>query len=147
MIHSGLCTTVDGPDPGKPCIFPFIHKHQKRTTCAWAPNGNFDWCPTKLYLNGSTMLNDGKWGVCGPQCPNRMTKRMYKYMRGKPECKKMSIQVLTQVHKVPPLHSLQLINQKMLNLTIYLRVSTALLTSIYGIYSALNYPLKETLLL
>lgn len=40
------CTTVGGPDPKKPCVFPFKHKGNTFITCALEPNDDKHWCST-----------------------------------------------------------------------------------------------------
>ena len=40
------CTTVGGPDPRKPCVFPFKHEGNTFITCALAPNDDKHWCST-----------------------------------------------------------------------------------------------------
>ena len=41
------CTTVGGPDPKKPCVFPFKHKGNTFITCAQGPpNDDKHWCST-----------------------------------------------------------------------------------------------------
>lgn len=40
------CTTVSGPDPKKPCVFPFKHKGNTFITCALSPIDDKHWCST-----------------------------------------------------------------------------------------------------
>ena len=41
------CTTVGGPDPNKPCVFPFKHNGTTFITCALSPNDERPhWCST-----------------------------------------------------------------------------------------------------
>ena len=65
------CTTVGGPDPKKPCVFPFKHKGNTFITCALAPNDDKHWCSTLVdeagefciiklffpYLNEKVIIN------------------------------------------------------------------------------------------
>ena len=63
------CTTVGGPDPNKPCVFPFKHKGNTFITCALAPNDDKHWCSTLVDEAGEHIAANGNWGHCGLDCP------------------------------------------------------------------------------
>ena len=44
--HTGSCTTVGGPDPGSPCIFPFSFGGVAYRGCAQDEDGF--WCSTQV---------------------------------------------------------------------------------------------------
>ena len=64
----GYCKTIEGNDPGKPCVFPFIHKGTTYTTCTKSgKNSCKPWCSTKVDESGTHM--EDNWGVCNRGCP------------------------------------------------------------------------------
>jgi len=63
------CTTVGGPDPKKPCVFPFKHEGNTFITCALAPNDDKHWCSTLVDEAGEHIAGNGNWGHCGSDCP------------------------------------------------------------------------------
>ena len=64
------CTTVGGPDPNKPCVFPFKHKGNTFITCALSPNDDRPhWCSTLVDEAGEHIAGKGNWGHCGSDCP------------------------------------------------------------------------------
>jgi hypothetical protein len=69
--HSGFlwtCDTVGGPNPGKPCIFPFIHGFETFSGCPADPNGQY-WCSTKVNSSGNHISGQDEWGYCSKNCP------------------------------------------------------------------------------
>jgi len=63
--RSNIVCTVDGPDQGKRCQFPFKFKGETFNECIKKGRGRSrPWCPTKLKKNGK---QDGRnsWGYCG----------------------------------------------------------------------------------
>ena len=56
------CVTKDGPDPKKPCVFPFNDRGLSYTTCTQGASGSKPWCPTEVDERGYYL--DGKWGNC-----------------------------------------------------------------------------------
>ena len=85
---SSTCLTVNGPDTGSPCIFPFTFNSVTYVSCAeWVYGGEFQgqkWCSTKVlglkipcititYLwqvdsAGVHVNGEGKYGICGTDC-------------------------------------------------------------------------------
>ena len=63
------CTTNDGPDPNKPCVFPFNDPYDggiSHSKCTSGASGGKPWCPTEVDERG--YYSDGKWGYCGSYC-------------------------------------------------------------------------------
>ena len=56
------CVTKDGPDPKKPCVFPFEDRGLSHNKCTKGTSGGKPWCPTEVDKLGYYM--DGKWGNC-----------------------------------------------------------------------------------
>ena len=66
------CLTISGPNPGKPCIFPFKYNgtifngcerdHEDRTKT---------WCSTKVDSKGNHIPNQNEYGHCGKNCPKQ----------------------------------------------------------------------------
>ena len=56
------CVTKDGPDPKKPCVFPFEDRGLSHSKCTKGTSGGKPWCPTEVNKLGYYM--DGKWGNC-----------------------------------------------------------------------------------
>ena len=73
IIDEGILncsTTVSGPDPNVPCIFPFkfngVTYHQ--CTTAGITNGDTTpWCSTQVDDFG-VFAGGGNWGNCGSEC-------------------------------------------------------------------------------
>jgi len=69
---TGDCKTINGPQKGKPCIFPFkfLKNRQTYNECTLA-GGKQDhheyWCSTKLDKDGYHMTN--QWAECSVGCP------------------------------------------------------------------------------
>ena len=62
------CKTKGGPDPDKPCVFPFIFNGSMYNEC---PTVKYDqpyqpWCSTEVDSNGHYI--SGKWGFCDRNC-------------------------------------------------------------------------------
>ena len=69
-----VCTTANGPDPGKPCIFPFsffkygILWNISCCTTLPSPAGTTEpWCPTMVDESG-LFVNQSSWGTCESEC-------------------------------------------------------------------------------
>ena len=60
------CRTKDGPDPNKPCVFPFIDRGITHSKCTKGVSGGQLWCPTEVNERGYYV--NGKWGNCGKNC-------------------------------------------------------------------------------
>ena len=56
------CVTKDGPDPKKPCVFPFNDRGLSHSKCTKGTSGGKPWCPTEVDERGYYL--DGKWGNC-----------------------------------------------------------------------------------
>ena len=65
--HKEICTTKSGPDPNKPCIFPFKWKDAWHTYCINEVGGA--WCSTSVDDSGNHIGRKNNWGHCGPECP------------------------------------------------------------------------------
>ena len=59
----GTCTTIRGPRPNKPCVFPFTFNGERRSTCIKGRLRPEPWCSTKVD-NGNNYIR-GEWGYCG----------------------------------------------------------------------------------
>merc|ERR1712013_621744 len=70
--HSGVCTTVFGPDTGSQCVFPFTFPGVTHQSCAdWiygGVNAGSKWCSTKVDADGVHVNGEGNYGFCGSQC-------------------------------------------------------------------------------
>ena len=65
------CKTTSGPDPNKPCVFPFKLGDETHKCCTTALNDPGDtnaWCSTMVDDLGKHVANQGKWGVCEAKC-------------------------------------------------------------------------------
>ena len=58
------CTTISGPNPNKPCVFPFIYKDISYSQCT-TKDHNVLWCPTEVDAYGKYTY---KWGNCNSNC-------------------------------------------------------------------------------
>ena len=66
---AGTCKTTDWTmDPGKPCVFPFVHKGVLYNGCTQVDNNNVAWCSTALDSTG-VYISD-RWGNCETGCPD-----------------------------------------------------------------------------
>ena len=69
IFLESTCRTVEGPDPGKSCIFPFIIDGYIFNECATSHNDDDDhvtWCSTLTDEEG--IHQEGNWGTCAPEC-------------------------------------------------------------------------------
>ena len=55
-----------GKGNAQDCVFPFIHKGQKFTSCAFAEDGKGNYCATKVDSNGNLVGNN--WARCNKYC-------------------------------------------------------------------------------
>ena len=62
---TGPCTTASGPDPNKPCQFPFTYQGEWHLECTLQNDTNF-WCATETTDSSNTTL---KHGYCEMSCP------------------------------------------------------------------------------
>ena len=65
------CTTSEGPDSNKPCVFPFKLDDKTHKCCTTVENdpGDTDaWCSTMVDDLGVHNSGQGKWGVCETKC-------------------------------------------------------------------------------
>ena len=58
--------TKDGPDPNKPCVFPFFDRGISHSKCTSGASDLQPWCPTEVDQNGY-YINE-KWGNCESNC-------------------------------------------------------------------------------
>jgi len=74
QTESQGCATISGPDPNKPCIFPFKFGDITYNNCTTIGNepGNIKaWCSTKVDDSGKHIGNgQGNWGDCEQYCQN-----------------------------------------------------------------------------
>merc|ERR1712002_74428 len=65
-IVGGGCRTIDGPDAGNACVFPFTHNGVTYDDCAsyeWrGPYYGQNWCSTETDVYGNHVR--GKFGIC-----------------------------------------------------------------------------------
>ena len=65
------CTTTTGPDPNKPCQFPFKYESVTFNQCITHGNEEYEtlaWCSTKVDGSGNHVVGQGKYGFCEPKC-------------------------------------------------------------------------------
>jgi len=71
-VVSPDCKTISGPDPNKPCIFPFNVNRVPYHACTTDHNEPGDttaWCATMVDEMGNAANWDaGKWGNCEEKC-------------------------------------------------------------------------------
>ena len=70
------CTTANGPDPGKSCVFPFIIGNHNFSCCTAAYTigqwHNEPLCATMVDESGVFMAS--RWGYCEQECyPDGLT--------------------------------------------------------------------------
>ena len=65
-------TTSRTKDPNKECQFPFVFENVTHYRCTYAGRYKSRWCATE---NSPTYREDGKWGICLPNCPNELCKK------------------------------------------------------------------------
>eukprot|EP00092_Neocalanus_flemingeri_P045430 GFUD01050759.1.p1 GENE.GFUD01050759.1~~GFUD01050759.1.p1 ORF type:complete len:228 (+),score=24.58 GFUD01050759.1:2-685(+) len=63
-----ICVTEGGPQPNRPCIFPFRYGGVTYNSCTTADLGQ-PWCSTATYTNGSHISGLGQYGLCTTTCP------------------------------------------------------------------------------
>ena len=64
------CITNGGPNPGKPCIFPFIFKGVTYNACPPDPKEKSEtWCSTKVDGNKNHVTGEKEYGFCSRNCP------------------------------------------------------------------------------
>ena len=66
--YEDICTTIRGPRPDKPCVFPFIFNGESKTNCIKGQLRPEPWCATKV--NDDNEYIRGEWGICGESCFN-----------------------------------------------------------------------------
>ena len=66
--YPDYCTTIRGPRPDKPCVFPFNFNGIEKTTCIKGRLRPDPWCSTNV--DDSNNYIPGEWGYCGESCPN-----------------------------------------------------------------------------
>ena len=60
--------TKDGPDPNKPCVFPFIYGGKSYDKCTTEGHDQ-PWCSTKVDAGGNYV--GGNWGNCNSNCDGK----------------------------------------------------------------------------
>ena len=75
--YDAACTTIRGPRPDKPCVFPFILNGETKTSCIKGRLRPEPWCATKVDdANGYIR---GEWGICGESCNDLGLYQFYLY--------------------------------------------------------------------
>lgn len=64
-VKLSTCTTIGGPSPNKPCIFPFRHNGVTYSSCTTVTIGQ-SWCSTATRSDGSHI--SGRYGLCPSTC-------------------------------------------------------------------------------
>lgn len=85
-LVNGKCLTVSGPNPGKPCIFPFIYDGKSYSGCPIDPDDSSKrWCSTKVDNKGQHVAKQNEYGHCADNCPksNPTISSVGKCSRGK----------------------------------------------------------------
>ena len=69
LVSAKDCSvTVRGPQPNKPCVFPFEFSRQIYYSCTDEKDpGNF-WCSTKVDKDGKHIGGAKEWGYCAEGC-------------------------------------------------------------------------------
>ena len=67
FIFADECITVDGPDNGTTCVFPWIFDNVTYPACTMYDEDE-PWCSTKVDDNGVHIGGQGNWGYCDPEC-------------------------------------------------------------------------------
>ena len=68
-VDNSTCSTVRGPTPNVPCVFPFIFRGIVYNNCSWAGDSTGGaWCST-LVSDSGHHVSGRHWGNCGPNCP------------------------------------------------------------------------------
>ena len=60
------CYTIDGNEPNKPCVFPFILRGKYLTTCISGHRRQRQWCSTEV--DEYDFHVPGQWGYCSEHC-------------------------------------------------------------------------------
>ena len=72
-VPEPTCSTVSGPDPYQPCVFPFKHNGVQYNTCGewvWGGGNNGkQWCSTQTDSYGNHIEGHGYFGFCSTSCP------------------------------------------------------------------------------
>ena len=72
MLFSLLiaCTTISGPRPFAPCIFPFSYNGIIHWGCPKDPDDSRKrWCSTLVDNSGQHVSGQNQWGHCSITCP------------------------------------------------------------------------------
>ena len=72
--------TISGPSSNTPCIFPFTFNDVTYHECILDNDGA--WCSTEVDNDGIHVSGQGKWGICGPECPIREYLEKYFQFKG-----------------------------------------------------------------
>jgi len=64
-INTGECATESGPEPNKPCVFPFNLNGITYSECTSVHHDKL-WCSVEVDSNQNYI--DGKWGNCKTPC-------------------------------------------------------------------------------
>ena len=81
IFISKECITVSGPSKNVSCIFPFTYNHVTYHECILDLDGA--WCSTEVDDDGMHVGGQGKWGICGAECPippSGISSRMYIFL-------------------------------------------------------------------
>ena len=63
---------MSGPNPGKPCIFPFKYNGKTYNGCEKDhEDGTKTWCSTKVDSKGHHVPGQNEYGHCGKNCPKQ----------------------------------------------------------------------------
>ena len=66
---SSGCVTVGGGTTGAACVFPFLYKNKKHTSCTLVDaDDGIPWCSTLTDSDGVHVGGQGKWGHCPDSC-------------------------------------------------------------------------------
>ena len=65
MFSVQECKTISGPEPNKPCVFPYIDNGIKHFECT-SMFDNQPWCSIEVDNNGNHVT--GQWGYCDTEC-------------------------------------------------------------------------------
>jgi len=64
------CYTVGGPNPGKPCKFPFKWNGKTYSGCPIdTEHKSKRWCSTKVDSYGNHVTHQSQYGYCSNSCP------------------------------------------------------------------------------
>ena len=86
------CFTISGPNPGKPCIFPFKHNGKTFNGCNIDPDDRSKtWCSTKVDSLNFHVTGKGEFGHCGNNCQTNQPLSKFANVQWNPHLRDISV--------------------------------------------------------